>query len=330
MSDKTVGFTTDYSVKETLIYRAPSWMTQSFDGPMPMTPILTSTPRPRWLAPLLLLAALVAAVPAPLYAEEGLTLGIFPRRSAKATVTLFQPMADYLADRLKRPVELVTTKDFDAFWRDVEARRYHLVHFNQYHYVKAHALHGYEVVGLNVEFGSPDLRTAIYARRDGEVQRLADLRGRRVIFGGGRDAFVAYLAATRLLRRAGLEPGSYTEVFAKSPPNAIQAVYFHQAEAGAAGDIGIRLPIVTRKIRVEELFTLAESEPYAHIPWAVRDDLPADLKQHVADLLTGLQGSEAGRAVLHAARLDRIDPATDEAFAPHREVIREVLGEEYP
>ena len=278
----------------------------------------------------LLLPALLAAAPPPVQAqEEPLTLAIFPRRSAKATTTLFQPLADHLARRLNRAVELVAAKDFKAFWQGVESRRYDIVHFNQYHYLKAHARHGYDVVGHNVEFGSPELRTAIYGRGDSEVKSLADLRGRKVIFGGGRQAFIAYQVATLMLRRAGLEAGSYTELFAKSPPNAIQAVFYRQADAGAAGDIGIRLPLVTQKIRVEELVTLAESEPFHHIPWAVRDDLPPALRASIAGLLAELEESEEGRAVLKAARLDRIDPAEDGDFDPHRAVVREVLGEEY-
>ena len=277
-----------------------------------------------------LLAALLTLVPLPLHAEEDpLTMGIFPRRSAKATVTLFQPLADHLSLALGRTVRLEAAKDFNAFWEGVKAQRYDLVHFNQYHYVKAHHRFGYEVIGHNVEFGRPDLRAAIYARHDGDIRSLADLRGRTVLFGGSRDAFIAYMAATQLLRRAGLEAGSYTEAFAKSPPNAIQGVFYRQADAGAAGDIGIRLPMVVKKIRVEELTTLAESEPFHHIPWAVHGNMEPLLRQRIQTLLTELDQEEGGRAVLKAARLNRIDAAEDADFDRHRAVIREVLGEEY-
>ena len=292
---------------------------------------MRSSSRPRSALALvaLLLPALLAALPAPLPAEEALNLGIFPRRSAKATTTLFQPLADHLAAALGRPVRLIASKDFKSFWKGVEERRFDLVHFNQYHYVKAHAQHGYEVVGHNVEFGRPELRSAIYARRDGEIESLADLRGKTVLFGGGRQAFIAYIAATQLLRRAGLEAGSYQEAFAKSPPNAIQGVYFKQAAAGAAGDIGIQLPMVVKKIRVAELKSVAESEPFHHIPWAVRGDMAAPLRARIGELLAGLDEREAGRAVLKAARLNRIETAVDADFDAHRAVIHEVLGEEY-
>ncbi len=71
----------------------------------------------------LLLPALLAALPLPLQAEDELTLGVFPRRSAKVTTTLFQPLADHLAGALGRPVRLIASKDFKAFWKAVERYR---------------------------------------------------------------------------------------------------------------------------------------------------------------------------------------------------------------
>ena len=60
------------------------------------------------------------------------------------------PLADHLAERLGYKVVLVTSKDFDTFWKGVEEQKYDLVHFNQYHYIRS--AQTYKVIAHAQEF----------------------------------------------------------------------------------------------------------------------------------------------------------------------------------
>jgi phosphonate transport system substrate-binding protein len=139
----------------------------------------------------------------------------------------------------------------------------------------------------------------------------------------------AYILTTYLLRRAGLKPGDYDEQFAINPPNAVIATFQRLADAAGAGDHVLDMPLVAKRIDVQAMRVLAVSEPVAHLPWAVKAELPAALQRRIQAALLALNDDDAGRAVLAAARLTGLSAARDADYDPHRRIVREVSGERY-
>ena len=274
---------------------------------------------------LLLLLSLAAAANAAL-ADEDLTLGVFPRRNSAETAKLFSPMAKYLSDRLGRRVTLVTAKNFDSFWEAVRDQRYDIVHYNQYHYIRS--AQAYQVVAHIEEFGKSTIAGAIYVRKDSGITELAQLRGRTVMFGGGEDAMISYIANRYLMERAGLRKEDFKSLFAVNPPNAILALSHRQSDAAGAGDGVLDLPEVKAAMNTDELTTLAVSAPLLQLPVAVKRDMPAKLRDAIQALLLGLGNSEAGRQTLKAANLTGMGRAEDKDYEPHRRMVAAVLGPE--
>src|SRR5215203_5536155 len=68
-------------------------------------------------------------------ADRPLTMGVFPR--FHSPVKMFMPMANYLGQRIGRKITLVTAKNFTEFWTAVTERRYDILHYNQYHYLRS-------------------------------------------------------------------------------------------------------------------------------------------------------------------------------------------------
>ena len=285
----------------------------------------------RLLLPFLLGVLVMGPGLTPVYAAEdgSLILGIFPRRNFQETLDSFTPLTNYLEKKTGRSIEIDTAKDFDSFWLGVLDRRYDIVHYNQYHYIRSHRDLGYEVILTNEEFNRPTIAGAISARNDGGLKSLKDLRGREVIFGGDRSAMMSYIVATYLLRMAGLKAGDYTEKFAKNPPNAQLAAYYGQAAAAGVGDVINELPIVRTKIDVSKMQFLAVSEQLAHLPWAVRGDMDPKLRETIVKSLLRLRQTPEGRNVLKAAKLTGLRAATDRDFDPHRKIVLTVFGEKY-
>ena len=257
-------------------------------------------------------------------AEHDLALGIFPRYNAPQTTTMYTPLADYLTERLGRKVSLVTSKDFDSFWKGVEDQKYDIVHYNQYHYIRS--AHTYKVVAHAQEFGKSAVAGAIFVRKDSGITDIAQLRGRKVIFGGGKDAMMSYIAPRFLMMRAGLKEGDFKTEFAVNPPNALLALYHKQADAAGGGDILIDLPIVQNAINAQELRVLAVSEPLLFLPWAVKRSMPAKLRESIQAILTELNQSAAGKNVLKAAKTTGIEKAEDKDYAAHRKMTDAVFG----
>ena len=250
-------------------------------------------------------------------------MGVFPRRNATLTAQFYSPLAKYLSEKLERQVKLVTAKDFPTFWRGVTEKRYDIVHYNQYHYIQSAT--DYEVIACNKEQGRDLISGALYVRSDSGITSIEQLRGRKIIFGGGKDAMMSYIVPRYLLLKGGLGETDFTTSFASNPPNAVLAVYFKQADAGGAGDVVMKLPTVTKIAKTDNLRFLAQSKPIKQLPWTVRRDLPVELRQKIQTLLTGLSNTSNGKAILKAAHVNDFSPANDSDYESTREIIREVL-----
>lgn len=261
--------------------------------------------------------------------ESPLRLGIFPRRNIKITYKLFAPMARYLSQQLGQEVVLETTKSFPEFWRNVQQRRYDIVHFNQYHYILSHQSYGYDVVAANKELNSSTIAGSLIVRKDSGINQVSDLKGKTILFGGGRRAMQSYISATWLLRKGGLQVGDYIEKFAINPPNTIISTFFKRADASGSGDAVMRLDNVRKRIDISQLKFLAKTEQMVHLPWAVRNDLPVELKLKIQTVLTKLSSTSEGKKVLSSANLDGLLAVVDSDFNKHRKIITDVYGDDY-
>jgi phosphonate transport system substrate-binding protein len=273
---------------------------------------------------LLWLLAMTTAAPVIQATDDPLVMGVFPRRNATETTKLFTPLADHLGEQLGRKVKLVTAKDFDSFWHGVTERRYDIVHYNQYHYVRS--ARTYQVVAHIEEFGKRTMEGALYVRKDSGITHLTQLRGRTILFGGGEDAMIAYIVPRYLMQQAGLRKEDFKSVFAVNPPNAVLALFHRQSDAAGAGGDVIGLPVVKNAINTAELTILAESAPLLQLPWAVKRSLPANVRASIQTNLVTLGNSEAGKQVLKSAQLTGMGKAEDKDYDPHRKIVRAVIG----
>jgi phosphonate transport system substrate-binding protein len=259
--------------------------------------------------------------------EAPLVLGVLPRDNYADTLQTFGPLARQLGQSLGREVRLETTKDFAGFWQAVRARRYDLVYYNQYHYLKSHKESGYQLLLKNEEFGSARIAAVILVRKDRGIADLRELKGQTIAFGGDNTAMMSYIVPTAMLRTAGLRRGDYTETFARNPLNALMAVYYGQAAACGVGDVIPRLAELKEKIDIGQLAVLATSAALPHLPWAVRGDMPAALQARIRAALVGLKDREAGRQVLARAQLTALVPAEDAEYEPLRRIVQQVREE---
>ena len=260
-------------------------------------------------------------------AEKALILGVFPRHSAKATMHDFQPLADYLAKALNRPVILETTADFSSFWKGVSASRYDIVHFNQYHYLRSHQKSGYKVIAMNEESGQSTIAGAIVVKKSKGYKPLTELKGSKIIFGGGPKAMMSYIVPTYLLKKAGLNRNDYIGVFAKTPINALLAVCYGQAAAAGVGDRVLEESALQAKCDTSRLTYLAVSEKLAHLPWAVKGSLPKTIQDNIQFLLVKLKDTAQGRSILKDIGLTNLIRATDNDYDKHREIVSYVMSE---
>ncbi len=262
-------------------------------------------------------------------AWSDVTMGVFPRRPVAVTYKAFKPLADQLSKALGEKVILIIPKNFKAFWAGVKAKRFDLVHYNQYHYIKSHKAFGYKVITVNEERGSKTIRGQISVRKDSGIKTIADLKGKTILFGGGPKAMGSYIAPTAVLKKAGLVAGKDYQVrFAKNPPSALIGTYNKASDAAGSGDIILHVKSVSSKIDVSQMRALAVSEPFIHLAWAVKETLSADKAAKIIALMTSLKNSPKGKAILKAAYVTGFHKAKDADFSKVREIAKFALGED--
>lgn len=262
-------------------------------------------------------------------APAPLVLGVFPRRPALKTEAMFAPLAARLAEALQRPVSLDVAPDFPAFWAAVRANRYQLVHYNPYHYVRAHHEFGHRLVAMNEEFGSNRIRPAIWVRKDRGLKGAEQLHQAKIAFGGGRDAMVSFIMTSDLLQQAGLTPADYIAQFTVNPTRAMMAMYYRQSDAAGLNANATRQPAMRQRVDPDQVEPLLVGEPVAMHPWAVNAAVTPALQQRIGHALLGMTDSAAGRDALARAELTGLTPAADTDYEPHRRIIERVLGERY-
>ena len=274
--------------------------------------------------PCLLWVIAMSAMPVARAGDGTLVVGIFPRLNASETTKRYAPLADYLSEQLGRKVKFVTSKDFESFWQGIEEQRYDLVQYNQYHYIRSAKT--YQVIAHNKEFGKSTLAGVLYVRKDSNITSLVQLRGRTVLFGGGEDAMIGYIAPVYMMLQAGLKKDEFKSRFAVNPLNSVIGVYHKQADAAGSGDGAIEQPSLRSAINTDELTVLAVSEQLLHLPWAVKRTMPARLRGSIQSVLVDLENREAGKKVLKSAVLTGIGKTEDKDYDPHRRMVRAVMG----
>lgn len=282
----------------------------------------------RFLKTAVSLAALSQAPALHAMKARPLRLAVFPRRNASLTYSMFLPLVRYLGDSIGRDIRLEVFKDFQAFWESFEKKQHDLVHFNQYHYILARNMFGYQAIARNLEFGSSTISGSLIIRKDSGIRELADLRNKTILFGGGPRAMQSYIAPVWLLRQAGLEKGDYREEFAINPPNAVISTYLRRASAAGTGDVIIRLQMVKNNIDVSQMDYLARTEPMAHLPWAIHPSLDQDMKEHIQRTMVEMGNTPSGQEILDNMRLSGLVPASDNDYKIHESMIRDVYGDD--
>jgi phosphonate transport system substrate-binding protein len=265
---------------------------------------------------------------APLIDSDIIKIGIFPRFSVLETTQAYHPLVTRLGQVLGKPVELVVPPDYHTFWQEAQRGDYALVHYNQYHYLKTHKDAGYEALVCNEELGRRTMAGVIFVRKDSGIEKVADLKGKKIIFGGDKTAMVAYIAPVGILRAHGLLQGSGYEVaFAKNPHAAIIHVGRRIVDAAGAGDVTISAKAVTSEIDVSELKILARSDEFIQLVWAVSPKMRPEERILIQQTMVELKNSEAGKAILKAAKVTDFYPVTDFDFNKVRYMVESAIGE---
>lgn len=180
---------------------------------------------------LLLIAAIAMIFPPALYAAPGdksLVLGVFPYLSPSQMMEQLLPLCKRMEEALGRKISMVSAPDFLSYVERTAKGEYDLVLTAPHMGRLAEKRDGWQRV---VQSGQKTA-TVVLVRQESPVQRLEDLRGRKMAVGNRRS--VTYLLAEEALAQKGITLGKDVEVLETATfSNVVQSVFLGEVDAGA-------------------------------------------------------------------------------------------------
>jgi ABC-type phosphate/phosphonate transport system substrate-binding protein len=241
---------------------------------------------------------------------------VIPRLDEAATRQQMLPLAAFLRQRLDIDVELQTYATMKQF----QASIYHesqpaLINANP---VQALELErrGYDIIAQ--QFSTPNdegMQSLIVVKTNSPYRRLADLAGKRIAFGSGRDAFFASVVPRAMLKRAGLA-GRYVDASRPGPiSEVLPRLRDGDVDAAAIGNLVWDNASLQEQYIRGHLRVLARSEPLPGLAWLVGPHLDPDMREEIRYLLVNSQNDAPGRAAMRAAGIERLTAANARTYA---------------
>ena len=240
--------------------------------------------------------------------QPALRIGLIPERDIFQQRRMYRALADYIGEKLGRPVELVTASQYRGILLDLAENR-----------VDA-AFMGSLVTTLAVDrlgaqiLASPELdlevttyRGVIFVPEDSPVTRLEQLAGKSIAMTrattGGSLYGVYELSRAGLLSRA----DAPRMLWVGSHDDAIFEVVDGRADAGCVKDL--RLDYFQKMHPDKKMRRLVSGEPVPENAFVLRSDLAA-LAPRLTEILLGMDQDPRGREALKVYGAKRFRPCS--------------------
>ncbi|MGH3090278.1 MAG: phosphate/phosphite/phosphonate ABC transporter substrate-binding protein [Rubrobacteraceae bacterium] len=245
-----------------------------------------------WIA---VLAFIVAGCGGASGGEDVLRIGLIPNQNPEEVEAQYQPLEDYMAQELGREVELSVPISYNAVVEALTSGELDLAYFGGLTYVQARerAEVGALVTEVNPRTGDTTYRSVIIAPADSEIQEVEELAGETFAF-GSVSSTSGSLYPSIMLAEAGIDYRTDLEEFTYTGGHdtTAQAVVNGGVDAGGL-EYRILLDLVEEGAIDEEDYRVIEtSEPIEGYPWVVRDELPEETKDAIAEAFINIEDPE--------------------------------------
>ena len=248
-------------------------------------------------------------------AQQVLRVTAIPDESPTELARKAVPLMKYLEAKLGMKVEYTPVTDYAASVEALVNRKVDLAWFGGFTFVQANVRSGGKVVPL-VQREEDEKFKSVFITADPAIQTLADLKGKDVSF-GSQSSTSGHLMPRSFLLQNGITPEKDFRRVAYSGAHdaTIAAVASGKVQAGAL-NISVWDKFVTeKKVDTTKVRVLYTTPPYFDYNWSVHADMPAALRQKLADALLSLnRNTPEGKEILDLQRATRFVPTKVENY----------------
>jgi phosphonate transport system substrate-binding protein len=266
---------------------------------------------------------------------ETLVMGVVPHEEIQLTAVKFKGVVRALEEVTGRKVEWYFPTSYASL---VEAQRrgfVHLTYLGPRTYVDAHRVSNgmIEAIAQATWGGGPyrkkeaGYRSLLIVKADSPYKTVKDLKGKLLALGSPASTSGDLTPKVQLGKKLGMKLTDFfgKTIHAGSHDAVALAVVEGRADTGALADIGADWAVDNHKeITPESFRILWKSDLLPLDPFALRKDVPSDLRESIKKALLHLNETDYGKKFLKAIRADSIIVTDDSAYDTFRELYAEI------
>jgi phosphonate transport system substrate-binding protein len=251
---------------------------------------------------------------------ESLTIGLIPSEDPRTMSTEYKPLIDYLSNALGMEVRSFVATDYNGVIEALRSKKLDVAMLGPFSYVLAAAVADVEAFGIPATGkAGVSYHAVIIARKDHGFKTLADLKGRNFAF-VDPSSTSGHLFPKAALVKLGYDPDAFfgRVLFSGGHDASALSVQNGKVDAAAVADALLEAAYARGVVNREEIQVLWTSEPIPTVPYAMRKDLPEDLRRRVRAAFFAIHDLPIGS---HAT-IVRVDPIDDSAYDGVRETAK--------
>lgn len=245
---------------------------------------------------------------------------VHPLHNPRKLTEAYQPLIDYLNQHLEEvTLSLEASRDFSVYEDRIRARTDHFLLPNPWQTLQAME-HGYSVLAMVGD--AKDFKGVIIVRKDSDIEKPADLRGKAVSY-PSPTALAGCIMPQFFLHQNGIDINQDIEnIYVGSQASSMMSVLLGESAAGAVWAASWQAFQQHRPQEASELKAMWVTDPLLNNSVMARDDVPVELRQKIQKLLIELKDSVAGRKILSHLGAAQIHQADDHRYETVRSFIQ--------
>jgi len=256
------------------------------------------------------------------------SLAIHPLHNPRKLSEAYQPLVDYLNKHIDGArVELESSRDYQAYEEKFRARTPHILLPNPWQTLEAIKV-GYSVIAMAGD--ATDFKGIFIVRKDRGLKNISQIKNNTVSY-PSPTALAACIMPQYFLHTNGININTdIKNIYVGSQESSIMNVYLGKTIVGATWPPPWRLFQKDHPQEAEQLEVIWETPSLMNNSFMIRDDIPANIRQQISQLIHELNDSVEGLQILESMETARIHPANNFSYAKVRDYIQNFEKEVRP
>lgn len=241
--------------------------------------------------------------------------------SAKGTAESYQPLLDYLAMKLQRPVQLIQRRTYAEVNQLIANDQVDVAFVCTSAYVIGHRDFGMQLLAVPQVNGQTVYNSWLIVPADSQAKSISDLRGKKFAFTDPWSTS-GRVVPTALVKALGESPETFFGriLYTYSHDDAIRAVASRVADGAAVDSLVYQFATARESWLGEQTRVIYRSAPFAAPPVVASPHMRPQLRAELQRILLTIADDPVALPALRALGIERFVMIEDAAYDSVREV----------